>query len=76
MEKPDERYYWPDGSVKWGYPVNVQHLIIGICLDCRRWLHEPNRLQMCGACHEKYDKAMKEFAELLLATHKLKEGRT
>ena len=50
--------------------------IHGICLDCRRWLHEPNRLQMCGACHEKYDKAMKEFAELLLATHKLKEGRT
>ena len=28
MDKPDERYYWPDGSVKWGYPVNVQHLII------------------------------------------------
>ena len=28
MEKPDERYYWPDGSVRRGYPVNVQHLII------------------------------------------------
>jgi len=28
MEKGDERYYWPDGSVRWGYPVNVRHLIV------------------------------------------------
>lgn len=24
----DERYYHPDGSLKWGYPVNVEHLIL------------------------------------------------
>lgn len=26
--KGDERYYWPDGSLKWGHPVNVIHLIL------------------------------------------------
>lgn len=24
----DGRYYWPDGSLKWGHPVDVGHLIL------------------------------------------------
>ena len=24
----DDRYYWPDGSLKWGHPVDVGHLIL------------------------------------------------
>lgn len=24
----NENYYWPDGHLKWGHPVNVSHLIL------------------------------------------------
>jgi hypothetical protein len=28
MNEDVENYYWPDGSLKWGFPINVEHLIL------------------------------------------------
>ena len=28
MATDSENYYWPDGSLKWGHPIDVGHLIL------------------------------------------------